>query len=363
MRYGAEHTYGARVSDAWTYRGVETVVLENELLRVVVLSGKGADIASLVHKPTDTEFLWRSPWGVRDMAGTMPTTAEPNSVWADYYEGGWQTVLPNAGFYARYKSADWGIHAEANLMPWDVRILEEGPERAAVRFSVRLVRSPFLVEKDLVLDAGSATLVVTERVRNVGREPMDLSYGQHIAIGPPFLSGDCVLDLPGGTVYTQEEHFHERNRLKPASATPWPKGVLLDGSEVSLREVPPPESGHYDQAYIGDMPEGWYAVTNTAKGIGIAVRWPVERYPYLWYWQMFGGGLGYPWWGQTYNVGLEPFTSYPNLGLEAQLANGTAWRLDAGEEAETELRCTAYASTAGVRSVTAEGAVEVLDGP
>ena len=60
--YQLERNYGCRVSDAWTFRGLKTAVIENELLRVVVLIDKGADIYQFVHKPTDTDFLWRSPW-------------------------------------------------------------------------------------------------------------------------------------------------------------------------------------------------------------------------------------------------------------------------------------------------------------
>ena len=88
-----ERTYGARVSDDWAFRGLKTAVIENEVLRVVVLIDKGADIYQLVHKPTDTDFMWRSPWGVRDPRRFTPTTGSPPNVWLDYYEGGWQTVL------------------------------------------------------------------------------------------------------------------------------------------------------------------------------------------------------------------------------------------------------------------------------
>ena len=60
--YQLERNHGCRVSDAWTFRGLKTAVIENELLRVVVLIDKGADIYQFVHKPSDTDFLWRSPW-------------------------------------------------------------------------------------------------------------------------------------------------------------------------------------------------------------------------------------------------------------------------------------------------------------
>lgn len=48
--YGAEHPFGARVSDAWTYRGLRTVIVENELLKAVLLADKGANVISLDRK-------------------------------------------------------------------------------------------------------------------------------------------------------------------------------------------------------------------------------------------------------------------------------------------------------------------------
>ena len=63
MHYQNERTYGCRVSDAWSFRGLKTAILENELLRVVILVDKGADIYQLVHKPTDVDFLFRQGFG------------------------------------------------------------------------------------------------------------------------------------------------------------------------------------------------------------------------------------------------------------------------------------------------------------
>lgn len=362
MHYGAEHTHGARVSDAWTYRGLKTVVLENEHLRAVILADKGADVASLVHKPTDTEFLFRTPWGVTDPRTHVPSDGDGVAAFMDHYEGGWQTVLPNFGFLAGHGGASLGLHGEASTVPWDAHVLEEGPQRAAVRFRVRLVRTPFAVSKVLTLDRDSPTLLVTETVENTGAEALELSYGQHLAFGEPFLSPDCVLDVAGGTVLGQPEAFHERNRLAPGSRSPWPKAQARDGSEVDLREIPPREAGYYDMAYLAEMPEGWYALTNRRLGLGLAVRYPVETFRYLWYWQVFGGGSGYPWWGRTYNVGLEPVTSWPNGGLEEQIANGSAWSLGAGERRTSELRLTAYRSTTGVTEVAPDGSVRTADG-
>ena len=96
MHYQDERTHGCRVSDAWTYRGLKTVVMENSLIRVLILADKGADIYSFVHKPTDTEFMWRSPWGVRDPRKFVSSTGSTQGMWLDYYEGDGRLRFPMA---------------------------------------------------------------------------------------------------------------------------------------------------------------------------------------------------------------------------------------------------------------------------
>ncbi|HVL81086.1 MAG TPA: DUF4432 family protein [Actinomycetota bacterium] len=326
-RYGPEHTHGARADASWTYRGVETAVIENEHLRAVVLSGKGADISSLVHKPTDTELLWRTPWGVRHPA----TFGAPGDPWLDHYEGGWQTVVPNGGAASTYRGAELGQHGEANLLPWDAAVTSDGPEQASVRFHVRLARTPIEVTKEISVSSGRPELVVDERVVNVGAEDLEIMYGHHIVFGPPFLDEGCLVDLPGGRVSVHDEVW-PTSRLAPGATGDWP--VVGD---VDLSRVPGPDARSHDLAYVTGLPEGRYTVTNPGRGVTVTVRFDERLFRHLWVWQSYGGGHGYPWWGRTYNLGLEPFTSYPNRGLAEAVANGTALLVPAGGAIETRL--------------------------
>ena len=113
----------------------------------------------------------------------------------------------------------------------------------------------------------------------------------------------------------------------------------------------------YDQSYITDMPDGWYAITNQKMRLGFGVHFPTDVYKFLWYWQSFGGGYGYPWHGRTYNIGLEPFTSYTNEGLEVATNNGTALRLEPGERVSTSLKAVAYTDASGVERLNPDGSV------
>ena len=144
MHYQKERNYGCRVSDDWEFRGNKVAIIENEKIRVMVLVDKGADIYSFVHKSSDTDYMWRSVWGVRDTRKFLSTTGDYS--WADTYEGGWQTCAPTAGNKRKdYQGAPMGQHSEMSTMPWDSQIIEDDPERCSIKFSVRTYRTTFVI--------------------------------------------------------------------------------------------------------------------------------------------------------------------------------------------------------------------------
>src|SRR2546425_9898421 len=60
--YTHERNYACRITEC-TFRGLRSVILENQIIRISVAADKGADIYEFLHKPTDTEFLLRTPAG------------------------------------------------------------------------------------------------------------------------------------------------------------------------------------------------------------------------------------------------------------------------------------------------------------
>ena len=58
------------------------------------------------------------------------------------------------------------------------------------------------------------------------------------------------------------------------------------------------------------------------KRLGLRVEWDVDQMPYLWFWQEYGASEFYPWYGRHYNIGLEPFSSFPTNGIQEAIGNG-----------------------------------------
>ncbi len=360
MQYQFERTHGCRISDAWTFRGLKTVVLENDSIRVTVLVDKGADIYEFIHKPSDTDFMWRTPWGVRNPSKWVPTTGSAEGLWHDVYEGGWQTIAPTAGPPSNYMGAEIGQHNESAIMPWDCQILEDTPKRVSAKFWVRTYRTPFYIEKTLMIQEGKSCLYIEETVVNEAEESAECVWGQHIALGGQFLSPACRLDLPDAMVYVPPGGAATGRRLAAAQSAKVSSVVDQRGKYVDLHCLPPKSARVQDYCVFEGMREGWYAVTNQDKGVGFGLLYPPKTYPYLWYWQVFGGGSGWPWYRRTYNVGLEPFSSLAN-GLPKSGSNKrTALVFKPGERRSVRMQAIAYESSTGVKRIGINGKISFL---
>jgi galactose mutarotase-like enzyme len=329
-----------------SYRGVDAVALENSLVRVSVLPEKGADVVELRDRRVDADVLFDAPHNWQPLDGAYVPSTDAGANWMDYYPGGWQDCLPLAGNDPSAHGAAYGIHGETSLQAWEYDVVEDSPDRAEVAFTCNLVRYPFHVERTLALEGGSSTLSVTERVVNEGAVELPYVWLQHLAYGAPLLSGDTVVDLPGGRVTVEEEPQGE-SPLTCGESFDWPESE----SGVDMRDVPPRDAGVHDLSYVHDLPEGWYAVTDRAEEFGVAVSFDHSLFESVWCWRAFGGFEASPFFGREYVLGLEPCTGWPAGDVPEshdEDGTGTLERLSPGETVETSLEVTTYVDRRGV---------------
>lgn len=315
------------------------VFLENEKLRVGVLADKGTDVIEFNYKPRDVDFVWLAAGGVRNPTSYLSTSPDSLATFLDHYPGGWQEIFPNGGAPSSYLGARFGQHGEVSNLPWDYEITEDHEQVVAVRFSVRTQKTPFRLHKTLRLRSGESHLRVEETLANESEVPLRVMWGHHIAFGRPFLEEGCWIRLPeGATVVPHEEPIHPKGRRVEGGRTyTWPIVEDEAGASVDLSVLP--ETGTMSEMlYLKDLSEGWYEVENPKKALALRVEWDVEEMPYLWFWQEYGASGFYPWYGRHYNVGLEPFSSYPTNGIAEAVSNGTAMLVGAREERRFSLR-------------------------
>ncbi len=367
--------FGCRITDDLTYKGYRTIFLENELLRVGVLLDKGADIFQFVHKPSDTDFLWRSPQGLIARDRFIATKTPSSGNFLDTYHGGWQEILPGGG-PVEYAGAELGIHGEVTLLGWDCDILEDTPGRISVRLAVDCVRLPLRLERIMTLEASTPCLFIEETLTNLSPSPLDFMWGHHPAFGAPFLKEGVRLFVPAGAARTHATQFLPSSILQPDMQFAWPLAPRVGQSPATLRPgeehsrassgtspsldvslVPGPQAGYAEMLYLSELTAGWYAVVDPSQKLGFGLAWDHKVMPYLWLWQVYGAAPGYPWWDRVYVVALEPWTTIPN-NLNQAISSGTQANLKGGERITFTCTATAIAGRKQVKSIDLQGNVE-----
>jgi hypothetical protein len=346
---------GCRISLDYTYKGMRIAYLENELLRVGVLLDKGADIFDFTYKPHDLDFMWQSPIPMRKPY--VATSALPEGAFHDYYFGGWQEVLPSAGWASEpYMGTYQGLHGEVALLPFEAQIIEDMPEQVMLRIQTRLYRSPLTLERVLSLQREVGALFITERLVNESEAEFAVMWGHHPTFGGPFLDESCVVHAPAQKIEVLA--YHPNGLWEPGGDYEFPMVKNRRTGELQdITRILPKTTKSVDVVFFKELSEGWYGLTNPKLGVGFGLAWDHTLFTYLWMWQVYGGHTDYPWYGRTYNCALEPFTSYPPAGIRNAIDNGTALFLAPSATIETELVAVAYEGQ-GVKRVTLDGTVE-----
>jgi hypothetical protein len=309
--------------------GHRSLWLENDVLRVTVLPGKGADVYELVHKPSGVDFLMKTPDGLRP-----PGVAQPND-FLDNYEGGWQELFPNAGDPCEHRGLPLRFHGEVALLGWSY-VVERDDEETSVLLAVRCQKTRILLERRMRLCRGEPTLEIEEWVTNESQTPTEFVWGHHVVLGGGFLEDGCRLDVPARTLITPDELFEpETASLAPGQTERWPWAQGRSGEWVDLRYIPGPEACTHDDAYLTDLEGGHLSVENPSKGLRFGLEWDAALFRYVVLWTPYGGADLPPLTG-IYGVGIEPWVS--RFNLEEASRHGESVELGPGQSLTTVLR-------------------------
>jgi hypothetical protein len=350
--------YGCRVNDNVYWKGMRALILQNEVIQVVILIDKGAEIIQFLHKPTDIDFLWHSLNELHDPSNFAPAGGTDATPFFDRWSGGWFEVFPNNGPGCDYKNTHLGFYAEVINIPWKYQILEDTPERVKIALWVKTFRMPFLLRKTIVIEKDKGVLQIEEQLTNFGNEQLHFAWGHHPVVGPPFLDSSCRISAPQCKVIVLNDEDGPDNRMKLFHESKWPFFEGVDGQQIDMRQVLPKESLHMDNCYLTDYQnEAFVAVTNRNKEVGFALAWDPGVFKFMWLWQAFGGGEGYPWFKNSYQMGIEPWTSYPCSGLQAAIENNTAVLIDPGASIHTWLTAVAYSGNKDIKHIGKNGEV------
>ena len=186
------------VDTCWQYCGMQTIILENNFLKVVILPELGAKILHLIHKPSDTEMLWQNP-------RLTPRPLPYGSNYDDNFFGGWDELFPNDEPVLiggdRYPD-----HGEIWCQPWKYLIDEITESHATVHLWCFGSVSHTRMDKWITVKADRPVIQFRQKVTNLGSSPLDFLWKLHPALA---ISPNHRIDLPPCVMLRGDKEFSD----------------------------------------------------------------------------------------------------------------------------------------------------------
>ncbi|MBC8388611.1 MAG: DUF4432 family protein [Actinobacteria bacterium] len=326
---------GCRINDEIIYKGLKAIIMENEILRLTILVDKGTDIIELLYKPKDIDFMWISP---KDFKGGEINRYD----FLESYIGGWQEIIPNGGSPCVYKGVSLGLHEETPLLSWDYSIIEDCYKKISIKFYVRLKKIPLYIEKTISLVSNSPIIYISESIKNTCDEKINFMWGHHPCFGGSFLSSDCIINFKSKEIISNSASISDFPLVEPDTSGTLESFPGVNGRNINLSKVLSKEEKVADLLYVTKLTKNWFSITNLKEKLGIGFIFNKDVFKYLYLWLVYGGSNNYPWFNSTYSLAIEPWSSYPGLGLLEAIKNKTSLHISPDEVITSWLKVVVF---------------------
>lgn len=284
--------HGPRVLQGLTLDGAETVVLENELLRIMVNLSRGAMVTEFLHKPSDLDVLYKIPSGIRPYGSYTPCSTDV-SPFSENHPEGWFECFPSGSIAVKQDGASIGFHGEIWGQPFELEAVSESAGECSIRISALTLRTPWKLTKTLSLKRNDPALFVEETALNLGADTRTIMWGQHPVFGAPFLDGRCVIQTDAKVLLPQ---FDKKEAMR------WPIGP----EKRDFSKVAAPSSGQGKMIYLTEFKTGRYRIVSPSWKLAFELNWNTRDFPWCWVCET-ARNKG---WGE-YFLAMEPFTGLP----------------------------------------------------
>lgn len=280
------------------WRGLEAYLLDNGLVRAVVVPSLGGKIASLIDARTGREWLWQNPH-------LEPRPAEFGASYVARHDtGGFDECFPSVGA-TRYPAGPWDgtpipDHGEIWSQAWKADAYCDG-EQLELRLTTHGVRFPYRFERTIHMVEGEPGLKLSYSAINLTPFPFPFLWSAHpiLAVEPGM---NLIVPTRDMTVYASVDDRYGR------LGTPqvWPRLVDKDEKARDLSTLPEPGAGIAVKLFGKSPIQGFVAVQDPERRAELRMQFDPTEITHLGLWLNFGGWSGVPGAPPYYNLGLEP---------------------------------------------------------
>ena len=306
-----------------SYQGRRAVSIENDHLRVTVLTG-GGHIAEVYEKSARVSPLWIPPWKSiepADFDGVQP---------ADYGHGADNKLLAAimghnlcldifGGPSEEERAAGLTPHGEGSIVTYAVTALDT-ELRAEAHFPLAHLH----FERQLQLR--DRTIAIRETIENLDGCDRPIAWTQHVTLGPPFLEpGQTQFRMSATKSRVYEGRFGAADYLVPAADFAWPSAPrAAAGGTIDLRTLTTAASTSAYTAHLMDSrQEHAYFIAHSPKyRLSFGYLWKRQDFPWLGMWEENHSRTAAPWNGRTLARGMEFGVSPMPESRRAMIARG-----------------------------------------
>ena len=326
------------ITDQWIYRGMKTVILENDYIRATVLTDCGAKLFEFIYKPSNRDFMYHHP----RVECRMPVFGVNVDNW---WSGGMDDAIPT-GHPCSYHGEEYPFLGEVWSLPWHYEIQKRSRDEVTLYLRRPLIISPLIIERWISLKRNEKILRFRHNITNVGYTEFQFIWGLH----PGFtINPNCRIDLPAGEMFVEESVPDDRLG-KCGTLYQWPYAKDRTGKRVDMRKIPPADQGTMDFHYATDLKEGWLAITDSKHKEGVALIFPKDIFSCAWLWLVYGG------WRGIYTAAVEAWTGYP-AKLSDAVANGKYLQLLAGKNLQCETQLLVHTGYSEIKHISVDGKI------
>ncbi|WP_257349006.1 DUF5107 domain-containing protein [Pseudalkalibacillus decolorationis] len=288
-----------------TYKGIESITLENDHIRCIILPSYGGKMVSFYDKKVKYEWLYQSN---QDFLSIPSYGAD----FSKYDSSGFDEMFPgiDPGPHPNsYKMIP--DHGEVWTLPWSVT-----PTDVGIEMEVKSPTFPYTLKKSMRLTESGVD--IHYEATNTSDESFPFIWAPHALMK---LKSETLIDLPKGLSQIINVELNTKHLGGWGTLHSYPKTHSVStGEPIDLSRLEPMETSTIEKFYFNEhLQEGWCSLVQPDISRKLTYWFPIEKVPFLGVWKTRGGYRG------EYNVALEPCTGvYDDVYLAEKIGKSSS---------------------------------------
>lgn len=272
------------------FKNVNSVVLENDLLKVIVIPSIGGKLASIYNKTSQFELLFQN----KENEYKAPYLSAP---FAEFDAAGFDDAFPTIDasiVIYEGKEIIYPDHGEIWSANFNYEILNN---ELKLKFTSAIL--PYTYEKTVSISNDS--VIIKYAIKNTGKSPFPCIWAMHCLVN---CTEDMEISFPEGT--TEILNVHESTNLgQKNSVHKYPVTKTTDNKDYKLNRVGSPSLNNTEKYYVNGIAKcGNCSINYQANHTLYTIDYDKNIMPYLGFWVTEGGFRG------DYNCALEPTNGF-----------------------------------------------------